>query len=78
VVPRDQRCTPQKFKTGTGFEHTYMWSTNGTLESDLNKIEQQLPNSALSSGRWLSFAYRDLCACKDRCAFVMLGARPAS
>jgi len=49
VVLSDQRREPYKFKTVAGFEHTYMWSTNGTLESDPDKVEQQLPKSALPS-----------------------------
>jgi hypothetical protein len=49
VVLSDQRRQPYKFKTVAGFEHTYMWSTNGTLESDPDRIEQELPKSALPS-----------------------------
>ncbi len=49
VVLSDQRREPYKFKTVAGFEHTYMWSTNGTLESDPDKVEQELPKSALPS-----------------------------
>jgi hypothetical protein len=49
VVISDQRREPYKFKTVAGFEHTYMWSTNGTLESDPDKVEQELPKSALPS-----------------------------
>jgi hypothetical protein len=47
VVLSDQRREPYKFKTVAGFEHTYMWSTNGGLESDPDKVEQELPKSAL-------------------------------
>ncbi len=47
VVLSDQRREPYKFKTVSGFEHTYMWSTNGGLESDPDKVEQELPKSAL-------------------------------
>ena len=47
VVLSDQRRQPYKFKTVAGFEQTYMWSTNGTLESDPNKVERELPKSAL-------------------------------
>jgi len=47
VVLSDQRREPYKFKTVAGFEHTYMWSTNGTLESDPDKVEKELPKSAL-------------------------------
>src|SRR6266404_5161364 len=49
VVLSDQRRQPYKFKTVAGFEHTYMWSTNGSLESDPDKVEQELPKSALPS-----------------------------
>ena len=49
VVLSDQRREPYKFKTVVGFEHTYMWSTNGSLEADPNKVEQELPKSALPS-----------------------------
>ena len=49
VVLNDQRRQPYKFKTVAGFEHTYMWSTNGSLESDPAKVEQELPKSALPS-----------------------------
>jgi hypothetical protein len=49
VVLSDQRREPYKFKTVAGFEHTYMWSTNGALESDPDKVEQELPKSALPS-----------------------------
>src|SRR5882762_1939948 len=49
VALSDQRREPYKFKTVTGFEHTYMWSTNGTLESDPNRVDQELPKSALPS-----------------------------
>jgi hypothetical protein len=49
VVVSDQRREPYKFRTVAGFEHTYMWSTNGTLESDPDMVEQELPKSALPS-----------------------------
>ena len=49
VVLSDQRREPYKFRTVVGFEHTYMWSTNGTLESDPDTVEQELPKSALPS-----------------------------
>jgi hypothetical protein len=49
VVLSDQHRQPYKFKTVAGFEHTYMWSTNGNLESDPNKVDQELPKSALPS-----------------------------
>jgi hypothetical protein len=49
VVLSDQRLEPYKFKTVAGFEHTYVWSTDRTLESDPDKVEQQLPKSALPS-----------------------------
>lgn len=49
VVLTDQRREAYKFKTVAGFEHTYMWSTNGSLESDPDKVEQDLPRSALPS-----------------------------
>ncbi|HEY6301190.1 MAG TPA: cupin domain-containing protein [Candidatus Binatus sp.] len=49
VVLSDQHRELYKFKTVAGFEHTYMWSTNGTLESDPDKVEQELPKSALPS-----------------------------
>jgi hypothetical protein len=49
VVISDQRRQPYKFRTVSGFEHTYMWSTNGTLESDPDKVERELPKSALPS-----------------------------
>jgi hypothetical protein len=47
VVLSDQRREPYKFKTVAGFEHTYMWSTDGSLESDPDKVERELPRSAL-------------------------------
>jgi uncharacterized cupin superfamily protein len=47
VVLSDQRREPYKFETVAGFEHTYVWSTNGGLESDPDKVEQELPKSAL-------------------------------
>jgi hypothetical protein len=47
VVLSDQRREPYKFKTVAGFEHTYMWSTNGGLESDPDQVERELPKSAL-------------------------------
>jgi hypothetical protein len=47
VVLSDQRRESYKFKTVAGFEHTYMWSTNGGLESDPDKVERELPKSAL-------------------------------
>ncbi len=47
VVLSDQRREPYKFKTVAGFEHTYMWATDGSLESDPNRIERELPKSAL-------------------------------
>ena len=50
VVLSDQRREPYKFKTVAGFEHTYMWSTNGGLESDPDQVERELPKSALPSG----------------------------
>ena len=49
VALSDQRRQPYKFKTVAGFEHTYIWSTNGTLESDPEKVDQELPKSALPS-----------------------------
>src|SRR5258708_17968265 len=49
VVLSDQRREPYKFKTVAGFEHTYMWSTSGDLESEPDKVEQELPKSALPS-----------------------------
>src|SRR6266404_5019850 len=49
VVLSDQRRQPYKFKTVAGFEHTYMWSTNGSLESDPDTVEHELPKSALPS-----------------------------
>src|SRR5260370_19907755 len=49
VVISDQRREPYKFKTVAGFEHSYMWSTNGSLESDPDRVEQELPKSALPS-----------------------------
>jgi len=49
AVLSDQHREPYKFKTVTGFEHTYMWSTNGGLESDPDKVERELPESALPS-----------------------------
>jgi hypothetical protein len=49
IVLSDQRREPYRFKTVTGFEHTYMWSTNGGLESDPDKVERELANSALPS-----------------------------
>jgi hypothetical protein len=49
VVLSDQRREPYKFKTVVGFEHTYMWLTDGTVESDPDKVEQELPKSALPS-----------------------------
>jgi hypothetical protein len=49
VVLSDQRRQPYKFKTVAGFEHTYMWSTSGSLESDPDKVELELPRSALPS-----------------------------
>ena len=49
VVLSDQRHEPYKFKTVAGFEHTYVWSTDGTFESDPDKVEQQLPKLALPS-----------------------------
>ena len=49
VVLSDQRREPYKFRTVAGFEHTYMWSTNGDLESDPDKVEKELPKSALPS-----------------------------
>jgi len=49
VVLSDQRREPYKFKTVAGFEHTYIWSTNGTLESHPDKVDQELPTSALPS-----------------------------
>ena len=51
VVLSDQRREPYKFKTVVGFEHTYMWSTDGSLESDPDKVEQELPKSALPSAK---------------------------
>ena len=47
VVVTDQRRAPYQFKTVIGFEHTYIWSMNGTLESDPDEVEQELPKSAL-------------------------------
>ena len=47
VVLSDQRREPYKFKTIAGFEHTYMWSTDGGLESDPDKVERELGKSAL-------------------------------
>lgn len=47
VVLSDQRREPYKFKTVAGFEHTYMWSTDGSLESDPDRVERELPKSAL-------------------------------
>jgi uncharacterized cupin superfamily protein len=49
VALSDQRRQPYKFKTVAGFEHTYIWSTNGTLESEPEKVDQELPKSALPS-----------------------------
>jgi len=49
VALSDQRRQPYKFKTVAGFEQTYMWSTNGTLASDPEKVDQELPKSALPS-----------------------------
>ena len=49
VVLSDQRREPYKFKTVAGFEHTYIWSTNGALESDPDRVDQDLPTSALPS-----------------------------
>jgi hypothetical protein len=47
VVLSDQRREPYKFKTVAGFEHSYIWSTNGSLESDPDKVDQELGRSAL-------------------------------
>jgi len=47
VVVSDQRREAYKFETVAGFEHTYMWSTNGSLESDPDEVERELPKSAL-------------------------------
>jgi hypothetical protein len=49
VVLSDQRRQPYKFSTVAGLEHTSMWSTNGALESDPDKVERELPKSALPS-----------------------------
>ena len=49
VVLSDQCREPYKFKTVAGFEHTYIWSTNGALESDPDRVDQDLPTSALPS-----------------------------
>ncbi len=49
VVLSDRRREPYIFKTVAGFEHTYMWSTDGTLESNPEKVDQELPKSALPS-----------------------------
>src|SRR6266403_5123776 len=49
VVLSDQRRQPYKFKTVAGFEHTYMWSTKGSLESNPENVDQELPKSALPS-----------------------------
>jgi hypothetical protein len=49
VVLSDQRREPYKFKTVAGFEHTYMWSTDGSLESDPDQVDHELPKSALPS-----------------------------
>jgi len=51
VVLSDQRREAYKFKTVAGFEHTYMWSTNGGLESDPDMVERELPKSALPSAK---------------------------
>jgi hypothetical protein len=50
VVLSDQRREPYKFRTVAGFEHTYMWSTDGTLESDPEEVDRELPKSALPPG----------------------------
>ena len=49
VVLSDQHRQPYKFETIAGFEHTYMWLTDGSLESDPDKVERELPKSALPS-----------------------------
>jgi len=49
MVLSDQRHEPYNFKTVGGLRHTYMCSTDGSLESDPDKVEQQLPKSALPS-----------------------------
>jgi quercetin dioxygenase-like cupin family protein len=49
VVLSDQRREPYKFKTVAGLQHTYMWSTDGSLESDPDKVDENLPKSALPS-----------------------------
>ena len=47
MVLSDQRREPYKFKTVAGFEHTYIWSTNGSFEANPDKVDQELPRSAL-------------------------------
>jgi hypothetical protein len=49
VVLSDQRREPYRFRTVVGFEHTFMWSTNGSLESAPDTVEQGLAKSALPS-----------------------------
>jgi len=49
VVLSNQLRERYKFKTVVGFEHTFVWSTNGTLESDPDEVERELPKSALPS-----------------------------
>ncbi len=72
VVLSDQRREPYKFKTVAGFEHTYIWSTNGSFEANPDKVDQELPRSALPPADGSLLPYRDLSACKDR-RFVNLG-----
>ena len=40
VVLSDQRRPAYSFKTVGGFEHTYIWATNGALEADPEQAER--------------------------------------
>jgi Cupin domain len=47
VVLSDQQREPYRFKTVPGLEQTYMWSTDGSLELNPDKVERELRKSAL-------------------------------
>lgn len=47
VVLSGQRRPAYAFKSVSGFEHTYMWATQGVQEADPEAVERELPKSAL-------------------------------
>jgi hypothetical protein len=51
TVLSDGPLVTYHFKNIPGFEHTYVWTTDGALEADPAQVDLALPNSALPPAR---------------------------